>query len=74
MKPEIHINNKNKVRTSQQTHYFSITKSYRIMAYRNITGIYSESHMEHVNKLTGQKAKSLNDKAGRTNTNNCVKN
>jgi hypothetical protein len=39
------------VRTSQETHYVSATKSNRLMMFREIIVVYCENHTEHVNTL-----------------------
>jgi hypothetical protein len=41
--------------------------------HRDLRYIYSDSNIDPVNKIIGQKAKRLNDKPGSTESNNCVK-
>jgi hypothetical protein len=42
------------VRTSQETHYVSATKTNRLMLFREIIAVYCENHTEHTNALCGQ--------------------
>jgi hypothetical protein len=42
---------KNPVRTSQETHYVSATKTNRLMLFGEIVAVYCENHMEHINKI-----------------------
>jgi hypothetical protein len=51
-----HINYKNSVRTSQETHHVSATKPNRLMLFREIIAVYCENHTEHINTLCGQNA------------------
>jgi hypothetical protein len=37
---------KNPVRTSQETHYVSATKSSRLMLFRETVAVYCENHIE----------------------------
>jgi hypothetical protein len=55
---------KNPVRTSEETHQVSITKSNRLMLFREIIPVYCENHMEHTNTLCGQNSDFLCVKAG----------
>jgi hypothetical protein len=47
---------KDSVRTSQETHYVSITKPNRLMLFRETAAVYCEDHKEHTNTLCGQNA------------------
>jgi hypothetical protein len=47
---------KNSVRTSQETHYLSITKLNQLMLFRETVTVYCENHTEHTNTLCGQNA------------------
>jgi hypothetical protein len=51
---------KNSVRTSQETHYLSATKTNRLMLFKETVSVYCENHTEHTNK---QNAGSFNIKA-----------
>jgi hypothetical protein len=42
------------MRTSQETHYVSATKTNRLMLFREIIAVYCENHKEHMNALYGQ--------------------
>jgi hypothetical protein len=42
---------KNSVRTSQETHYVSATKTNRLMLFGEIIAVYCENHTEHINTL-----------------------
>jgi hypothetical protein len=44
------------VRTAQETHYVSATKTSRLMLFRETVGVYCENRTEHTNTLCGQKA------------------
>jgi hypothetical protein len=44
------------VRTSQETHYVSATKSNRLMLFRETVAVYCENRMEHTNTLLEQNA------------------
>jgi hypothetical protein len=56
LKTEFLLTYKYLVRTSQETHYVSITKPNRLMLFREIIVVYCENHMEHINTLCGQNA------------------
>jgi hypothetical protein len=58
---------KNSVRSSQETRYFSITKTNRLMLFREITEVHSQNHKKHVNTLCGQNAT-----GGGTYSNHCA--
>jgi hypothetical protein len=45
---------KNPVRTSQETHYITATKSNRLMLFGETVAVYCEIHTEHTNTLCGQ--------------------
>jgi hypothetical protein len=47
---------KNSVRTSQETHYVSATRTNRSMLFRETIAVYSENHTEHINTLYGLNA------------------
>jgi hypothetical protein len=47
---------KNPVRTSQETHYVTATKTSRVMLFRETVAVCCENHTEHTNKLCGQNA------------------
>jgi hypothetical protein len=47
---------KNSVRTSQETHYVSATKTSRLMLFREIVDVYCENQMKHTNTLCGKNA------------------
>jgi hypothetical protein len=49
----------NCVRTSQETHYVSATKTNRLMLFREIIAVYCENRTEHINTLCGQNAEFL---------------
>jgi hypothetical protein len=55
---------KNWVRTSQETHYVSATKTNRLMVFRETVAFYCENHTEHTNTLYGHNAEFLCVKAG----------
>jgi hypothetical protein len=44
----------NPVRTSQETHYVSTTKTNRLMQFRETVAVHCENHTEHTNTLCGQ--------------------
>jgi hypothetical protein len=44
----------NSVRTSQETHYVSVTEPNRLMLFREIVAVYCEKHTEHTNALCEQ--------------------
>jgi hypothetical protein len=50
---------KDAVRTSQETHYFSITKTHRLVLFREVIAAYCENHMEHINTLCEQNVETL---------------
>jgi hypothetical protein len=47
---------KNPVRTSQETHYASATKTNQLMLFRETVAVYCENHTEHIDTLCGQNA------------------
>jgi hypothetical protein len=47
---------KNSVRTSQETHYVSVTEPNKLMLFRETVAVYCENHTEHINTLCGQNA------------------
>jgi hypothetical protein len=57
---------KNSVRTSQETHYVTVTKPNRLMLFMETVAVYCEKNMEHINKLCGQNAEFWYVKAGGT--------
>jgi hypothetical protein len=44
------------VRTSQEKHYVSATKTNRLLLFRKTVAVYCEKHTEHTNTLPGQNA------------------
>jgi hypothetical protein len=46
----------NSVRTSQETHHVSATKSSLLMLFRETVAVYCENHTEHTDTLCGQNA------------------
>jgi hypothetical protein len=46
------------VRTSQETYYFSATKTSRLILFRETVSIYYENYTEHTDTLCGQNAES----------------
>jgi hypothetical protein len=44
---------KNSVRTPQETHYISTTKTYRLMLFRETNTLYCENHTERTNTFLG---------------------
>jgi hypothetical protein len=54
-----YIINKNSVRTSQETHYISVTKIDRLMLFIERIDVYCENHAKHANTLCGQNADML---------------
>jgi hypothetical protein len=58
---------KHSVRTSQETHYVSITKPNRLMLFGETVAVYYENHTEHTDALCGQNAEYV--KAGGTYSN-----
>jgi hypothetical protein len=53
------IYNKKSVRTSQETHYVSTTKTNRLMLFKETVTVYCENHTEHINTLCRQNAEIL---------------
>jgi hypothetical protein len=53
---EFLLNNKNSVRTSQETHYVTATKPNRLMLFRETVAVCCENHTEHTDTLCGQNA------------------
>jgi hypothetical protein len=53
---ELLVTCKNSVRTSQETHYVSATKTNRLMLFRETVAVYCENHAEHINTFCGQNA------------------
>jgi hypothetical protein len=47
------------VRTSQETHYFSVTKPNRLMMFGETVAVYCENHTEHINTLCEQNVEAL---------------
>jgi hypothetical protein len=47
---------KNPVRTSQETHYLSITKTNLLMLFKEIITVNWENHTKHTDTLYGQNA------------------
>jgi hypothetical protein len=47
---------KNSVRTSQETHYISVTKTNRLILFGEIIAVNCEIHMEDINATCGQSA------------------
>jgi hypothetical protein len=56
----------NSVRTSQETHYVSVTKPNRLFLFRETVAVYCENHTEHKDTLCGQNAGFQCVKAGGT--------
>jgi hypothetical protein len=54
LKPETYSINTNSVRTSQEAHHVTATKTYRLMLFREPVAFYCENHMEHTDTLCGQ--------------------
>jgi hypothetical protein len=54
----------NPVRTSQETHYISATKTKRLMLFGETVAVYCENHTEHTDTLCGQNAEFWCVKAG----------
>jgi hypothetical protein len=52
----VHIN---LVRTSQETHYVSATKTNRLMLFGEIIAVYCENHTGHINTLCVHNAELL---------------
>jgi hypothetical protein len=48
----------NSVRTSQETHYVSATKTNWLMLFRETVAVYCENHTEHTDTLCGRNAES----------------
>jgi hypothetical protein len=59
----------NPVRTSQETHYVSTTKTNRLILFGETVAVYCENHMEHTDTLCGQDAEFWCVKAGGTYSN-----
>jgi hypothetical protein len=53
-------------RTSQETHFVSITTTTRLLLFGETVAVYSENRTDHVNALRGQNAERLHIKAGGT--------
>jgi hypothetical protein len=47
------------VRTSQETHYVSATKTNRLILFRETVAVYCENHTKHINTLCGQNAENF---------------
>jgi hypothetical protein len=47
---------KDSVRTSQETHYVSTTKTNRLMLFGETVAVYCENHTEHTDTLCGHNA------------------
>jgi hypothetical protein len=47
---------KHSVRTSQETHYISATKTNRLMLFGETVAVYCENHTEHTDTLCWQNA------------------
>jgi hypothetical protein len=62
---------KNSIRTSQEIHSISISKTNRLMLFREIIATYCENHMEHIITLCGQNVEFLNVTADGTCTYQC---
>jgi translation initiation factor IF-1 len=60
------------VRTSQETHYVSITKPNRLMLFRKIIAVYCENRTEHTNRLCWQNEELFNVKVSGTYSYQCV--
>jgi hypothetical protein len=54
LKTELLLNNIYSVRTSQETYYFSGTKSNRLILFRETVAVYCENHTKRTNTLGGQ--------------------
>jgi hypothetical protein len=63
---------KDPVRTAQQTHSVSVTKTSQLMLYREIIAVCSEIHKKHINTLCGQNGKLLSIKRGGTYSDRCA--
>ena len=48
------------VRTAQQTHSVSVTKTSQLTLYRQIIAVCSQSHTKHINTLCGQNGEFFN--------------
>jgi hypothetical protein len=59
LEPDERMNNKHSVRTSQETHHVSATKTNRLLLFREIIVVYRENHMEHINTLCGLNVETL---------------
>jgi hypothetical protein len=49
----------NSVRTSQETHYVSVTKPSQLMLFREMIAVCCENHTEHIDTLCGQNAQRI---------------
>jgi hypothetical protein len=58
---------KDSVRTSQETHYVSATKTNRLMLFRETVAVYCENHTEHIYTLWAE-CRGFNVKADGTQT------
>jgi hypothetical protein len=52
----VYVIYKNLVRTSQETHYISATKSNQLILFGETVAVYCENHTEHTDTLCGQNA------------------
>jgi hypothetical protein len=59
----------NSVRTSQETHYVSVTKSNRLMLFRETVAVYCENHAEHKYNLWAERRVFFMAKEGSTHSN-----
>jgi hypothetical protein len=67
LKSELLQNNTyNSVLTSQETNYFSATKTSLLMLFRETVAVYCENHMRHTNTLFERKADFLYIQVGGT--------
>jgi translation initiation factor IF-1 len=48
---ENHTVHTNRVRTSQETHYVSVTETSRLMLFRETVAVYCENHTDHTNTV-----------------------
>jgi hypothetical protein len=46
-----HTGHTNTVRTSQETHYVSVTETNRLMLFKETVAVYCENHTEHINTV-----------------------
>jgi hypothetical protein len=63
---------KNPIRTSQETHYVSATKTNRLMLFRETVAVCCENHTEHTDTRWGQNAEFWYIKAGGIYSYDCV--